>query len=95
MLLLLVLAFISNVAGLLRPGDAHFALALAPVLVAGSGLHPRRRAGTFAKLTLAFLADVHAAALGIKTSLILLHGPREGIQSDRRSSRSWDQTRRQ
>eukprot|EP00959_Pyramimonas_sp_CCMP1952_P317233 6639534-Pyramimonas_sp.AAC.1 len=63
MLLLLVPSFINSAEAALRPGDAHLALALAPVLVAGSGQRPRRRAGAFARLTLAFLADVYAAVL--------------------------------
>eukprot|EP00959_Pyramimonas_sp_CCMP1952_P251606 5257515-Pyramimonas_sp.AAC.1 len=53
-LLLLAPSFICSVEGALRPGEAHFALALAPLLVAGAGPRPRRRAGAFAGLTLAF-----------------------------------------
>eukprot|EP00959_Pyramimonas_sp_CCMP1952_P148870 3114187-Pyramimonas_sp.AAC.1 len=61
MLLLIVLSFISRVEGVLWPGEARVALVLAPVLVAGSGLRPRRSAGAFTGLTLAFLADVYTA----------------------------------
>eukprot|EP00959_Pyramimonas_sp_CCMP1952_P317913 6652881-Pyramimonas_sp.AAC.1 len=61
MLLLLVPSFISSVEGALWPGEAPLALAIAPVLVAGSGLRPRRRAGAFYQTHPCFLADVYAA----------------------------------
>eukprot|EP00959_Pyramimonas_sp_CCMP1952_P329141 6890507-Pyramimonas_sp.AAC.1 len=74
--LLLAPSFISSVEGVLCPGEAHFALALAPVLVSGSGLRPRRRAGAFTRLTLTFLPEVYAAVLEDQDILDLVEGCR-------------------
>eukprot|EP00959_Pyramimonas_sp_CCMP1952_P062378 1304138-Pyramimonas_sp.AAC.1 len=83
MLLLLVPSFICSVASVSWPGDARLALARAPVLAAGSRLRPRRRAGAFAGLALAFLADVYAAVLEHQDVLDPVEGCRISFRCQR------------
>eukprot|EP00959_Pyramimonas_sp_CCMP1952_P358126 7498764-Pyramimonas_sp.AAC.1 len=61
--LLLAPHVINRVDGVLRPREAHLALALALDMVARPGLRPHRRVGSFTGLTLALVADVYATVL--------------------------------